>query len=144
MPSIRFSSEPLPPTEIDKLRGKLDKDFTRLAELIGDARRPLPQQTGDGTYLDYSEDTPTLMQEVKSSLEDLARLNVTDAETLVEVFAKTKTGAQWDDTQYLMEKLIQTAAKFPDGSINGKTVTDGFLTQLYNDLPHPPISYVLH
>jgi hypothetical protein len=34
----------------------------------------------------------------------------------------------------------QTAVKFPDNSKMGKTVTDGFLTQLYNDLQHPPIS----
>lgn len=41
-----------------------------------------------------------------------------------------------------MERLIQTAAKFPDDSPTGKTVTNGFLTGLYNDLQHPPSSYV--
>jgi linoleate 8R-lipoxygenase/9,12-octadecadienoate 8-hydroperoxide 8R-isomerase len=136
----KFSSEPLSPTEIDILRGKVDDQFKRLALLISNARRPLPDQTGDGTYITYKDDSPDLLQTINSSLHDLADLGVTDLVTLIEVFEKAKTGALWDDKQYLMEKLIQTAAKFPDDSINGKKVTDTFLTTLYNDLQHPPIS----
>ncbi|KAF2433982.1 heme peroxidase [Tothia fuscella] len=37
---------------------------------------------------------------------------------------------------------VATATKFPDNSRTGKKVTDAFLTQLYNDLQHPPISYL--
>jgi hypothetical protein len=136
----KFSSEPVHPTEIDLLRSKLDEEFKRLALLISDARRPLPDQSGDGTYLSYKDDSPTFLQTIDSGLKDLTKLGIPDFETLLQVVEKAKTGALWDDKKYLMEELIQTAAKFPDDSINGKKITDTFLTTLYNDLQHPPIS----
>lgn len=43
---------------------------------------------------------------------------------------------------YFMEHLIQAAAKLPDSSKLGRDITTGLLTQLYNDLQHPPQSYL--
>ena len=103
----------------------------------------MPTETGDGTYLSYPNDDPTLVQQIEAGLSDLSYLGITNIETLIQVQDKTKTGALWDDKKYLMERLIQTATKFPDDSATGKKITDGFLAGLYNDLLHPPISYVL-
>ena len=38
--------------------------------------------------------------------------------------------------------VFETAAKLPDNSQLGQKLTDAFLTTLYNDLQHPPISYL--
>ena len=99
-------SEPVKPSEIEQIRSKLDKGFVQLAQLISAERKPLPNQTGDGTYLDYKEDSPDLMQKINAGLKDVSHLGITDVTTLLEVLKKEKTGELWDDKQYLMEKLI--------------------------------------
>lgn len=100
-------SEPVKPSEIEQIRSKLDAGFTALARLISDVRKPLPTQTGDGTYLHYQPDPPDLIQKIEAGLKDLSHLGITDIATLIEVQNKEKTGELWDDRQYLMEKLIQ-------------------------------------
>ena len=130
---ITPQSEPVEQSEIAQIRRKLNSSFKQFAELASAVRRPLPTQTGDGTYL---PDTPDTLQKINASLKDLGSLGISDINTLLEVAQKQKSGTLWD----LMERLIQTAAKFPDKSATGKKVTDGFLTTLYNDLQHPPQS----
>ncbi|KAF2668697.1 heme peroxidase [Microthyrium microscopicum] len=139
---IKAQSEPVQPSEIAQIRNKIDKSFKEFAELISAVRRPLPNQTGDGTYLPTKDDPPDVLQKINAGLKDLSSLGITDIATLLQVQEKQKTGALWDDKKYLMERLIQTAARFPDGSATGKKVTDGFLESLYNDLKHPPQSYL--
>jgi hypothetical protein len=140
MVDLHFSSEPTRESGLDKFRDKLDKGFKDLGELISAVRRPLPTQTGDETYQQYPVDDPDLIQKIEASIKDLSSIGIPDILTLVAVQDKTKTGALWDDKKYLMERLIQTATKFPDNSPTGATVTNGFLTGLYNDLQHPPLS----
>jgi linoleate 8R-lipoxygenase/9,12-octadecadienoate 8-hydroperoxide 8R-isomerase len=140
MVELHSSSEPTPESGLDKFRDKLDKGFKELAELISAVRRPMPTKTGDATYQHYPNDDPNLIQKIESTIKDLTSIGIPDIETLVTVQDKTKTGAAWDDKKYLMERLIQTATKFPDNSPTGNTVTNGFLTGLYNDLQHPPLS----
>lgn len=113
-----------------------------MAGLISAARRPLPDQTGDGTYVDDKPISPSVMDKVNGGLGDLSHLGIKDVDTLLKVAELGKSGEPWQDKEYLMEHLIQTASALPDGSPLQKTVTDGFLTQLYNDLQHPPISYL--
>jgi hypothetical protein len=105
-------SEPVKPSEIQQIRSKLDKGFTQLAQLISSARKPLPNQTGDGTYLEYKDDPPDLLQKINAGLKDLSHLGITDIATLLEVQNKQKTGELWDDKEYLMEKLIQVCFGF--------------------------------
>jgi cytochrome P450 len=138
----KAQSETVPPSEVEKFREKIGSEFKRIAELISASRRPLPDQTGDGTYLDLTPDTPEIIKKVEGTLNDLRHLGITDVTTLLEVQSKQKSGELWNDKDYLMEKLIRTAVAFPDNSATGRTVTDGFLTTLYNDLQHPPISYL--
>jgi linoleate 8R-lipoxygenase/9,12-octadecadienoate 8-hydroperoxide 8R-isomerase len=113
-----------------------------MASLISASRRPLPDQTGDGTYLDDKPISPGILEKVNGALSDLSHLGIKDVQTLLKVAKLGKDGEPWQDKEYLMEHLIQTAAALPEGSTLQKTVTDGFLTQLYNDLQHPPISYL--
>jgi linoleate 8R-lipoxygenase/9,12-octadecadienoate 8-hydroperoxide 8R-isomerase len=140
MSTPKAQSEPVAPSEIEQIRKKIDTKFQNFSNLISAATRPLPTQTGDGTYLEYEEDPPEFIKKIDATLKDLSSLGITDVATLLQVQEKQKTGAVWDDKQYLMERLIQTAARFPDNSATGKKITDGFLSTLYNDLQHPPIS----
>jgi linoleate 8R-lipoxygenase/9,12-octadecadienoate 8-hydroperoxide 8R-isomerase len=142
MAGLTFNSEPVKPSDIEQIRAKLESGFKKLASLISAVREPLPTETGDGTYLHYENDDPTLWETIKADLSDLGHLGITDIKTLIEVQEKANTHSATDDKTYIMEKLIQTATKFPDDSKNGKDVTNGLLAVLYNDLQHPPLSYV--
>jgi linoleate 8R-lipoxygenase / 9,12-octadecadienoate 8-hydroperoxide 8R-isomerase len=133
-------SEPVKPSEIHHIRRKLDRGFRHITSFVNAAEKTLPTETGDGTYLEHADDSPELVKKIESGLKNLSHLGITDINTLIQVQDKQKAGALWDDKQYLMERLIQTAARFPDDSATGKKVTDGFLAALYNDLHHPPIS----
>jgi linoleate 8R-lipoxygenase/9,12-octadecadienoate 8-hydroperoxide 8R-isomerase len=142
MSDIKAQSEPVAPSDLQKLRDGLGKEFRQMAGLISAARRPLPDQTGDGTYLDDKPISPSIMDKVNGALGDVSHLGIKDVQTLLKVAKLGKDGAPWEDKEYLMEHLIQTAAALPEDSTLQKTVTDGFLAQLYNDLQHPPISYL--
>jgi cytochrome P450 len=142
MSDIQAQSQTVPQTEFEKLRAKIGVEFQRVAGVIGASRRPLPDQTGDGTYLNLTPDTPEIIKKIEGTLKDMSHLGITDIKTLLEVQGKQKNHSPWDDKEYLMEKLIRTAVAFPDDSATGATVTNGFLTTLYNDLQHPPISYL--
>jgi hypothetical protein len=131
MAGITPQSEPVKPSEIEYLRGKFHQGLRHMASMVNAAEKP--PQTG-------SKDDPGPLEKVESGLKTLSRLGITDIETLVQVQEKQMTGALWNDKEYLMEHLIQTAARFPDDSAAGRKVTDGFLAALYNDLQHPPIS----
>lgn len=72
------------------------KDF---AQLVHASQRPLPTQTGDGSYID---------QEVPSGLmADLRSMGFKDIKTLKEVMQTKASGALQDDKTYLMERVIQ-------------------------------------
>ncbi|QDS73559.1 hypothetical protein FKW77_001022 [Venturia effusa] len=142
MPNVKAQAHPVAPSDLQRLRHGLGKDFQQMAGLISAARRPLPDQSGDGTYLDDKPISPDVMDRVNGALGDLSHLGIKDVETLLKVVKLGKSGEPWQDKEYLMEHLIQTASGLPDDSTLQKRVTDGFLTQLYNDLQHPPISYL--
>jgi linoleate 8R-lipoxygenase/9,12-octadecadienoate 8-hydroperoxide 8R-isomerase len=138
--TVAPQSEPVKASEIDHVRGNLNRGFRQLVALVNAAEKPQPTETGDGTYLKDEKDHPELVEKMQSGLKTLSRLGLPDVTTLVQVQEKQMTGSLWNDKEYLMERLIQTAARFPDDSATGKKVTDGFLAALYNDLQHPPIS----
>jgi hypothetical protein len=134
--------EPVVASEIDHVRGTLHRGFKEIASLVNAAEKPQPTETGDGTHLEDAKESPELVEKIETALKTLSHLGIADLKTLVEVQGKKITGSLWDDKKYLMEHLIQTVVRFPDDSATGKKVTDGFLTALYNDLQHPPMSYV--
>ncbi|KAJ4297739.1 hypothetical protein N0V90_005634 [Kalmusia sp. IMI 367209] len=130
-------------SELDKLRKKLGGSFRRLVNVVGASTASVPNGTGDGSkLLPEPTDETELLKKVEADLQDLAHIGVTDIKTLFEINAKKMSGEPVDDKDYLMEGLIRTAAKLPDGSKNRDKLTGQFLTQLWNDLEHPPLSYL--
>jgi len=94
-------SAALPP--LDRSGGSGGKDespFTKFAQLIQAAKRPLPTQTGDGSYITKKAQA--------SLLGDLKTLGLSDFKTLKDLRASKHTGdGRADDKTYLMERIIQ-------------------------------------
>jgi linoleate 8R-lipoxygenase/9,12-octadecadienoate 8-hydroperoxide 8R-isomerase len=128
-------------SELAKLKKTLSGPFKLLNSLVGASLAAVPDQTGDGSKLS-PEDKNALYKRIEGDLKDMTHLNISDVQTLIELGAAKLLGEPTDDKTYLMEGMISTASKLPDGSRNGTTLTTQFLTTLWKDLPHPPQSYL--
>ncbi|KAF2460437.1 heme peroxidase [Lineolata rhizophorae] len=134
--------EPASPSQLDEIRSEVDGKFKALVGLINAMKRPVPNETGDGTELDKEDYHTDVKDVVSNSLSDLAHLGISDIGTLIKLQRNKMTGDLVDDKTYLMEGLIKVAASLPNNSKNAKTITNEFLTQLWGDLDHPPLSYL--
>ena len=83
-------------------RAEVESSFNAFANLVHAAQRPLPNQSGDGTYLDDQAEHSSLWADVKS-------LGYKDAKTLMEVMKTTASGADVDDKTMLMERIVQVS-----------------------------------
>ena len=86
-------------------RGDVDSAFDQFAQLIHASSRPLPTQTGDGSYIEH-EASSSLFQELK-------HLGFKDVKTLKEVIVNKASGALADDKTMLMERTIQVLHAMP-------------------------------
>ncbi|KKA23635.1 Peroxidase [Rasamsonia emersonii CBS 393.64] len=115
-------------------RNEVVATFEKYAQLIHASRRPLPTQTGDGTYLEH-EPSSSLFQDLKA-------LSFKDYATLLEVMKVRASGQLVDDKTMLMERIIQLVSGLPSHSKNRTELTNAFLDELWTSLPHPPLSYM--
>ncbi len=107
-----FGSEPATPSDVDKFRADVKNGITQLEQLVNAIRAPVPTQTGDGTELVLKPDSPELIERINDTLSDIRHLGMTGIETLIQVAEKGKTG-EWNDKNYLMERLIRVrSSKF--------------------------------
>ena len=73
--------------------------FKQYAQVIHAAQRPMPTQTGDGSYI---------VEKVPSGLfQDLKSMGFKDINTLMDVMKDKADGKLQDDKTYLMERVIQ-------------------------------------
>ncbi|KAJ5137335.1 hypothetical protein N7526_003568 [Penicillium atrosanguineum] len=103
--------------------------FEKYAQAIHASREPLPNQTGDGTYLKHDESSG-LINDIKS-------LGFRDINTVKDLIKSKASGELVDDKTYLMERIIQMVADLPGHSKNRTELTNQFLDELWNTLPHP-------
>ena len=75
-------------------------------------------------------------------LEALRAVNARNFNTLADVALTGVSGEPLDDKTYLMERVIQLTADLPINDRLSDTLTNSFLNQLWNDLSHPPNSYL--
>ena len=66
--------------------------------------------------------------------------SVRSAQTVKDVLMERFNGRVVDDKTYIMERVIQLAAELPLKSKAGLGLTNSFLTKLWGDLNHPPLS----
>ncbi|KAE8168156.1 heme peroxidase [Aspergillus tamarii] len=120
--------------------GGMAENFSKLTKVVQAARRPLPTETGDGTYIE-PENGGSLWR-------DLRALGIKDASTLKDLIENKAgglvkgSGQAVDDKTMLMERIIQLVAKLPSESRTRVKLTNMFLGELWDSLPHPPLSYV--
>ncbi|KAJ5605653.1 hypothetical protein N7510_008434, partial [Penicillium lagena] len=112
----------------------LRSKISQIEQVVSASLKPLPIETGNGTYVKEPATT--------GLAKDLGHTDLKDVKTLAEVAKSAVTGDPVNDREYIMERIIQLAAGLPSTSKNGKEVTGTFLNQLWNDLQHPPISYL--
>ncbi|KAF2099021.1 heme peroxidase [Rhizodiscina lignyota] len=115
-------------------RKGIAETFGAFAQLIHAAQRPLPMQTGDGSYVEHEEHS--------GMLADLKALGFKDAKTLADVMRNKTKGEYVDDKTYLMERVIQLVAGLPSLSKTRVDLTNAFVDELWSSLQHPPLSYM--
>jgi linoleate 10R-lipoxygenase len=82
-------------------REEVSAVFQQYAQLIHSSHRPLPTQTGDGSYVEQT--LPSGL------LQDLKGIGFKDVNTLLEFMKEKKAGGPSDDRTYLMERIMQVS-----------------------------------
>ena len=85
--------------ERNEKKGSAISPFEKYASVLHASRSPIPNQTGDGAYLEH-EHTTSLLQDAK-------HLGFKDLATLKDVIKNKTTGQLIDDKTMLMERIIQ-------------------------------------
>lgn len=128
--------EPEPETKYEQLRQKIEKAFSQIETVVQASLAPLPTQTEDGTRLPAQKKQSTI-DILADVLRDLSELGPARVGTLIKIAEKAATDQNINDKKYYMERLIQATALLPADPVQNK-LTDSFLTQLWDDLQHPP------
>lgn len=114
-------------------RAEVVATFEKFAQAIHASQDPLPNQTGDSTYLKHETQSSGLISDIKS-------LGLRDVGTVKDLIANKVSGELVDDKTYLMERIIQMVADLPGSSKKRTELTNVFLDELWNSIPHPPLS----
>ena len=134
----------------EPLRKDIESVFNSIANVVKASLRPLPTETGDGTYIE---------DETHSSLlKDLSTIDSRDALTVAEMLKEKVTREPTDDKKYHMERVItvcsrslrcipsanvslsKLASDLPSNSKRAEGLTNGLINVLWSDLQHPPLS----
>lgn len=81
----------------------LGKTVSQLEKVVSASLRPLPTETGDGSYVKESTST--------GIVRDLSRMDFSDVKTIVELTKNATTGEPLNDKHYIMERLIQVCCR---------------------------------
>ncbi|KAL1305155.1 hypothetical protein AAFC00_002079 [Neodothiora populina] len=133
---------PADPPEPRKLSGfeetqsRIDSAIAQMSKLLKAMKAPVSTGTGNGAPLEEAPKTG-ITNAIKAVLNDLSRLGFNNMEKVAKMGLTLKAGEDVDDREYLMEYLIQAAAKLPSDLV-GEKITNDFVTQLWDDLQHPP------
>ncbi|WEW60823.1 hypothetical protein PRK78_006311 [Emydomyces testavorans] len=111
------------------------KYFSQLGEVANASLRPVTPDSGRHSPAPGSTFKAGLLQ-------DLGNLDVKDIGTVLELLKNAASGDLVDDKRYIMERIIQLASSLPSTSSNAFALTNSLLAQLWNDLKHPPLSYL--
>lgn len=77
--------------------------LSQMEQVVSASLRPLPTETGDGTYVKGEAMT--------GFAKDIGHFGPKDVETLAEVAKSAVTGAPVNDREYIMERVIQVCWK---------------------------------
>jgi cytochrome P450 len=131
--------EPRRLTELEEFRGRIDSSLAQMGNLLKAMKAPLPK-TGNGAPI-VPEKKTGITNAVKTVLRDLSSMGINTMEKVAKMGLMLKAGEDIDDKEYLMEYMIQAAAKLPSDIVGAK-LTDDFVTTLWDDLSHPPEQFM--
>lgn len=114
------------------LRANIEDNLSKFNQLIRAAAGPVHAQY---PYLPNNDPAPP----TGNVFADLRSMGFGDVEALLQSFYDGTKGVQ-DDNSLLLERLIKLLSSLPANSKEGRSLTDDFLNQLWNSLPHPPVT----
>lgn len=77
-------------------------------------------------------------QDQKTSiLHDVTHLGINNTETIAEALTTAASGEPVDDKELLLEHGVSMLQGFPPNSTLSEKISDGFISMLWSDLPHP-------
>jgi linoleate 8R-lipoxygenase / 9,12-octadecadienoate 8-hydroperoxide 8R-isomerase len=123
-----------PDHEHDTMRHRIERAMDSVYGLFQASFRPMPTQTGDGSYITHEKH--------KGLLSDLSKLDFRDMLAIADMIKHGVSHKPINDSDYLMERVIKDASQLDPTSKNGHALSCGFVDLLWNDLQHPPISYL--
>ena len=85
----------------ESLTKGFEKSLAQVEQVISSSLRPLPTETGDGTYVKEPETTGVA--------KDISHIGLDDVKTLVDVVKTGATGEPVKDRDYIMERVIQVS-----------------------------------
>lgn len=91
--------------ETSATREDVQSTFEQFAQLIHASQRPLPNQAGDGAYLEKDEPT--------GFWADIKALGVKDVRTVRHIMEDKASGLPQDDKKMHMEEVIQVCESAP-------------------------------
>ncbi|CAK7232698.1 hypothetical protein SCUCBS95973_009190 [Sporothrix curviconia] len=108
--------------------------FGKISSLRAASKRPLPTQTGNGTYI--------VAKKYTGLRGDIKYISWDNVKTVLELAKNKKKGGPVDDRTMIMERVIQLVAGLPTTSRNRQFLTGEFVAELWNSLDHPPQLFV--
>jgi linoleate 8R-lipoxygenase / 9,12-octadecadienoate 8-hydroperoxide 8R-isomerase len=114
-------------------RADIESALAQVSNALHTSLGPTTTQTCDHTYFSAGNAEPNILSGAK-------HISVRNIQTLKDMVAEGLAGNLIDDKTYIMERVIQLAAELPLYSKAGIGLTNRFLTKLWNDLDHPPLS----
>lgn len=79
----------------------LAQSISQLEQAVSASLRPLPTETGDGSYVKDSSST--------GLVKDLSHIDLADIKTILDVIKSAATGDLIDDRKYITERVIQVS-----------------------------------
>jgi hypothetical protein len=73
-------------------------------------------------------------------LQDVTHLSPKATETIAQAITTLASGQPLDDKQLLLEHSIEMLQSFPPTSSLSQDISDGFISMLWQDLPHPSVT----
>jgi len=106
---------------------------TQLKSLIQSIRRK-PSKIAEGKPV---ADVEAPQNEKTSILHDLAHLGFKNTETIAQAITTLASGEPIDDKKLLLEHGVSMLQGFSRNSSLSQKISDGFISMLWSDLPHP-------
>ena len=85
----------------ESLTKGFEKSIAQVEQVISSSLRPLPTETGDGTYVKQPETTGVA--------KDITQIDLGDVKTLVDLVKTGASGELVNDRDYIMERVIQVS-----------------------------------